>query len=56
MVGRVCGKFKYEGEIKNPQELKVKTIFDLLEYSEPLFVYISSEIKTFKEKLKEEHA
>ena len=55
-LGPYYGKFGYNGIIKNPRELNVKNTFDLLEYLKPFFVYISSEIKTFKEKLKEEHA
>ena len=54
--GPYYGKFGYNGVIKNPRELNVKNTFDLLEYLKPFFVYIASEIKTFKEKLKDEHA
>ena len=46
----------YNGEIKNPQELKVKNSFDLLEYLKPCFVYIASDINTIKEEIKKEHA
>ena len=52
--GPYYGKFGYNGVIKNPRELNVK--IHLLKYLKPFFVYIASEIKTFKEKLKEEHA
>ena len=54
--GSYYGNFGYNGVIKNPRELNVKNTFDLLEYLKPFFVYFASEIKTFKEKLKEEHA
>ena len=50
-----CNAFEYCGKIKNPQELNVKNIYDLLEYLKPCFIYAESDIKTVKEKIKEEH-
>ena len=46
---------KYFGKIKNPQELNVKNIYDLIEYLKPCFIYAESDIKTVKERIKEEH-
>ena len=48
--------FYYISEVKNPQKLNIKNTFDLLEYLTPLFTYIASNIKVFKEDFIKNHA
>ena len=42
--------------MENPQKLNIKNTFDLLEYLKPLFTYIASNIKVFKEDFIKNHA
>ena len=55
-LSRSCIGFEYCGRIKNPQELNIINLYDLLEYLKPCFIYAESDIKKIKEKIKEKHA